>query len=211
MSSASLAPQLQAIFDAERALRKAETELLQGDQKVLAGLLTEAVAQAKAEHDPYEAELRLTRLSDLCAQVPGDAMADALLAILDEDQPGVRVQAAEAMVDVAYDRYAEVARAIERALSRGDNGPAMQELPWVIAEVAEPSAVGLIGRFLLHQNEEVVASAIEALARLGDPAGIAALKKLAKDPRVVTVEEGDEEFTSTLGELASEAIETLSE
>jgi HEAT repeat protein len=211
MTSASLSPQLQAIFEAERALRKAETELLQGDPKELAGILTEAVAQAKAEADPYEAELRLARLSDLCAQVPGDAMADALLAILDEEQPGVRVQAAEAMVDVAYDRYAEVARAIERALSRGDNGPAMQELPWVIAEVAEPSAVGLIGRFLLHQNEEVVASAIEALARLGDPAAIAALKKLAKDPRVVTVEEGDEEFTSTLGELASEAIETLSE
>jgi HEAT repeat protein len=211
MTSASLAPQLQAIFEAERALRKAELELLQGDQKELAGLLTEAVAQAKAEPDPYEAELRLTRLADLCAQVPGDPMADALLAILDEEQPGVRVQAAEALVDVAYDRYAEVARAIERALSRADNGPAMQELPWVIAEVAEPSAVGLISRFLLHQNEEVVASAIEALARLGDPASIAALKKLAKDPRVVTVEEGDEEFTSTLGELASEAIDSLSE
>lgn len=207
----TLAPQLQSIFEAERALRKAESELLQGDPKALEALLSEAVSQAKAETDPYEAELRLTRLSDLCAQVPGDAMADALLSILDEEQPGVRVQAAEALVDVAYDRYAEVARAVERALARGDDGPAMQELPWVIAEVAEPSAVGLIGRFLLHQNEEVVASAIEALARLGDPAGVPALRKLAKDPRVVTVEEGDEEFTSTLGELASEAIETLSE
>jgi HEAT repeat protein len=197
----SLATQLQAIFDAERALRRAESELLQGDPKQLQTLLTQAVADAKAQDDPAEAELQLT----------GDTMADALLAILDEDQPGVRVQAAEALVDVAYDRYAEVARAIERMLSRGDDGPAMQELPWVIAEVAEPSAVALIGRFLLHRNEEVVASAIEALARLGDPAAVAGLKKLAKDPRVVTVEEGDEEFTSTLGELAEEAIETLSE
>jgi HEAT repeat protein len=207
----SLDSQLQAIFDAERELRAAESELLQGDPKQLEGLLTESVAQAKAESDPAESELRLTRLADLCAQVPGDAMADALLAILDEDQPGVRVQAAEALVDVAYDRYAEVARAIERTLTRGDDGPAMQELPWVIAEVAEPSAVALIARFLLHQNEEVVASAIEALARLGDPTAIASLKKLVKDPRVVTVEEGDEEFTSTLGELAGEAIEALSE
>jgi len=207
----SISNQLRAIFDAERALRNAESELLQADPKQLEELLSQAVAEAKAERDPYEAELRLTRLADLCAQVPGEAMADAMLAILDEEQPGVRVQAAEALVDVAYDRYAEVARAIERALARGDDGPAMQELPWVLAEVAEPSAVPLISRFLQHKNEEVVASAIEALARLGDPAAVPLLKKLVNDPRVVTVEEGEEEFTSTLGELASEAMESLAE
>jgi HEAT repeat protein len=207
----SLTDQLRAIFDAERALRQAESQLLQADHKSLEDLLSQAVAAAKAERDPYEAELRLTRLADLCAQVPGEAMADALLAILDEEQPSVRVQAAEALVDVAYDRYAEVARAIERALTRNDDGPAMQELPWVLAEVAEPSAVPLVTRFLNHNNEEIVASAIEALTRLGDPQAVQALKKLVNDPRVVTVEEGDEEFTSTVGELASEAIEVLSE
>ena len=207
----SIAQQLRAIFDAERALRNAESELLQADPRQLEELLSQAVAEAKAERDPYEAELRLTRLADLCAQVPGEGMADAMLAILDEEQPGVRVQAAEALVDVAYDRYAEVARAVERALARGDDGPAMQELPWVLAEVAEPSAVPLISRFLQHKNEEVVASAIEALARLGDPGAVPVLKKLVSDPRVVTVEEGEEEFTSTLGELAGEAIESLTE
>jgi HEAT repeat protein len=207
----SLTDQLRAIFDAERALRQAESQLLQADHKSLEDLLSQAVAAAKEERDPYEAELRLTRLADLCAQVPGEAMADALLSILDEEQPSVRVQAAEALVDVAYDRYAEVARAIERALARNDDGPAMQELPWVLAEVAEPSAVPLVTRFLNHTNEEIVASAIEALTRLGDPQAVAALKKLVNDPRVVTVEEGDEEFTSTVGELASEAIEVLSE
>lgn len=207
----SIANQLKAIFDAERALRNAESELLQADPKQLQELLSQAVAEAKAERDPYEAELRLTRLADLCAQVPGEPMADALVSILDEEQPSVRVQAAEALVDFAFDRYAEAAHAIERALARGDDGPAMQELPWVLAEVAEPSAVPLIGRFLQHRNEEVVASAIEALARLGDPGAVAALKKLVNDPRVVTVEEGEEEFTSTLGELAAEAIESLSE
>ncbi|HTU60233.1 MAG TPA: HEAT repeat domain-containing protein [Polyangiales bacterium] len=207
----SLTDQLRAIFDAERALRQAESQLLQADHKSLEDLLSQAVAAAKEERDPYEAELRLTRLADLCAQVPGEAMADALLSILDEEQPSVRVQAAEALVDVAYDRYAEVARAIERALARNDDGPAMQELPWVLAEVAEPSAVPLVTRFLSHANEEIVASAIEALTRLGDPQAVAALKKLVNDPRVVTVEEGDEEFTSTVGELASEAIEVLSE
>jgi len=207
----SINNQLRAIFDAERALRNAESELLQADPKQLQELLSQAVEQAKAERDPYEAELRLTRLADLCAQVPGEAMADALVSILDEEQPGVRVQAAEALVDFAYERYAEAARAIERALARGDDGPAMQELPWVLAEIAEPSAVPLIGQFLQHRNEEVVASAIEALARLADPSAVPVLKKLVNDPRVVTVEEGEEEFTSTLGELASEAIESLTE
>lgn len=207
----SLSNQLRAIFDAERALRQAESQLLQADHKALEELLTQAVAEAKAESDPYEAELRLSRLADLCAQVPGEPMADALLAILDEEQPGVRVQAAEALVDVAFDRYAEVARAIERALAGGSDGPAMQELPWVLAEVAEPSALPLITKFLDHANEEVVASAIEALTRLSDPQAVHALKKLVNDPRVVTVEEGDEEFTSTIGELAGEAIEVLSE
>jgi HEAT repeat protein len=207
----SLTDQLRAIFDAERALRQAESQLLQADHRALEDLLSQAVAEAKSERDPYEAELRLTRLADLCAQVPGEAMADALLAILDEEQPAVRVQAAEALVDVAYDRYAEVARAIERALNRNDNGPAMQELPWVLAEIAEPSALPLVVKFLDHANEEIVASAIEALTRLGDPQAVQPLKKLANDPRVVTVEEGDEEFTSTVGELASEAIEVLSE
>jgi HEAT repeat protein len=207
----SLESQLQAIFEAERSLRRAESELLAGSPKQVSELLARAVEEAKAESDPHEAELRLSRLADLCAQVPGEPMVEALIAILDEEQPGVRVQAAEALVDVAFDRYAEVARAIERTLERGQDGPALQELPWVLAEVAEPSAAGLIGRFLEHANEEVVASAIEALARLGDPAAVSALRKLAKDPRVVTVEEGDEEFTSTLGELASEAIDVLSE
>ena len=209
----SLSNQLRAIFDAERALREAETELLQAEPRELEGLLSQAVREAQAERDPDEAELRLTRLSDLCAQVPGDAMADALITILDSEHPGVRVQAGDALLDTAYDRYAEVARAVERALERGEDGPSMQELPLILAEVGEPSALPLISRFLSHRNEEVVASGIDALTRLGDPQAVPLLKKLQNDPRVVTVtvEEADEEFTSTVGELASEAIDELSE
>jgi HEAT repeat protein len=207
----SLESNLQAIFEAERALRRAEVDLLRGDPKQLSDLLSNAVAQAKTETDPYEAELRLARLADLCAQVPGETMAEALIAILDEEQPNVRVQAAEALVDVAYDRYAEVARAIERTLASGASGPAMRELPWVIAEIAEPSAVALISGFLAHSDGEIVASAVEALTRLGDPSAVAALRKLLDDPRVVTIEEADEELTSTVGELASEALAALAE
>ncbi|MET0387650.1 MAG: HEAT repeat domain-containing protein [Polyangiales bacterium] len=207
----SLNDQLRAIFEAERALRAAESQLLQAEPKQLESLLSAAVREAKAERDPYEAELRLIRLADLCAQVPGDAMADALLAILDEEHPAVRADAGNALLDVAYDRYAEVARAIERSLDRNEDGPAMQELPLILAEIAEPSALPLITRFLQHKNEEVVAAAIEATVRLGDPQAVSLLKKLATDARVVTVEEENEEFTSTLGELATDAIDELSE
>jgi HEAT repeat protein len=138
-------------------------------------------------------------------------MADALISILDSEYPAVRVQAGDALLDVAYERYADVARAIERVLERREDGPAMQELPLLIAEIAEPSALSLISRFLSHENEEVVASGIEAITRLGDPQAVPLLERLVKDARAVTVEEGDEEFTSTIGELASDAIDELSE
>jgi HEAT repeat protein len=207
----SLPTQLEAIFEAERALRRAESELLRGDVKQLSALLTAAVADAKEQDDPDELELRLVRLADLCAQVPGEPMAEALIAILNEELPSVRVQAAEALVDVAYDRYAEVARAIERTISAGVNGPALQELPFILAEIAEPSAVTLISRFLSHADGEIVAAGIEALTRLGDPSAVPALKKLLEDERVVTIDEGDEELTSSVGELAEEAVATLEE
>jgi len=213
----SLREQLSAIFDAERKLREAESELLQAEPKELEALLTEAVREAKAESDPEESEVRLTRLADLVAQVPGAAMADALIAILDSEYPAVRVQAGDALLDVAYDRYADVARAIERALERREDGPAMQELPLIVAEIGEPSALTLISRFLQHENEEVVASGIEAITRLGDPQAIPTLQRLVKDPRVVIVKEdndaddSEEGFTSTIGELASEAIDELTE
>ncbi len=202
---------LDVIFEADRKLRSAEAALMKDEPKRLSKVLGAAVDAAKSLKDRAEIELRLSRLADLCAQVPTSEMADALLRILDDENPNVRVQAAEALVDVAYERYADVARAVERALERGDAGPAMRELPWVIAEVAEPSAGILIRRFLEHREAEVVGSGIEALASLGDPSSVPALTKLKNDVREVTIDDGDEELTATLGELASEAIKALEE
>jgi HEAT repeat protein len=202
---------LTAIFDADRALRTAEAQLVKADANALAELLAMAVDEAKALTDAAEAELRLVRLADLCAQVPGQPMVDALVRILDEENPAVRVQAAEALVDVAYDRYVEVARSIERMLEGGADGPAMRELPWVLAEVGEPSAAKLISRFLTQETPEIVASAIEALAQLQDPSAVPALRKLQVDAREVTMDDGHEEHTTSIGYLASEAVEALSD
>jgi HEAT repeat protein len=88
-------------------------------------------------------------------------------------------------------------------------GPALSEIPWILAEIAEPSAVPLIARFLKHQDPEVVASSIEALAEIGDREAVGLLEPLAKDKRVVELDEGDSSFSTTLGELAREAIAEL--
>ena len=206
----SLSDELQRIFDADRALRSAEKALLRKKSAgELVSLLAVETKNALAMDDRQEGTMRLERLADLCAQVPGPAMADALIAILNDVEPRVRVAAGEALRDVGYERYAEVARAIERALDRGDTGPAMSELPWVLAEIAEPSALPLIRRFLDHLSADVVAAAIEALSQLGEPEAAEDLKRFIDDTRSVTIEDFEDETKTTLGELAQDALREL--
>jgi HEAT repeat protein len=201
---------LDALFDADLKLRDAEANLLaESDQEELARVLERATEQALTAPDDDEAEARLLRLADLCAQVQGPRTADTLLRILNHTSPEVRVAAGEALRDFAYDRYAEVARAIERAFERDIKGPALQEVPWILAEIGEPSAVPLIARCLRHSDVEVVASGIEALAEIGDAETVALLEPLVKDERVVQLEEGEAAYSTTIGELASEAIGEL--
>ncbi len=206
----SLSNELQRIFDSDRALRMAELGLLRHkDAEELAALLERETEHALAMEDRVEGTMRLERLADLCAQVPGPRMTDALIAILNDGEPRVRVAAGEALRDLGYERYAEVARGIERALDRKANGLAMSELPWVLAEIAEPSALALIRRFLEHRNADVVAAAIESLAQLRDPESVADLERFLSDSRVVTIEDFEDETKTTLGELAADALDIV--
>jgi HEAT repeat protein len=200
---------LEGIFEAERALRRSEQQLLETDSAALKKLLAQAVRDALDEGDEADAAMRLERLADLCAQVPGPEMVDALIEILDADPESARIEAYEALQDVGFERYAEVARGVERALERGERGQAMRELPFILAEIAEPSARPLITRFLKIDDVEVQAAAVEALVTLGDPEAADALKPLIDDPRPVEVEGEEGEETATLGELVAEAIEAL--
>jgi len=206
----SLPDELQNIFDADRALRKAESALLRkkGSEELIA-LLERETNDALHMEDRKEGTLRLERLADLCAQVPGPRMTDALIAILNDGEPRVRVAAGEALRDLGFERYAEVARGIERALDAGADGLAMSELPWVLAEIAEPSALPLVRRFLAHPSPDVVAAAIEALAQLQDAEAVPDLERFARDSRVVTIEDFEEETKTTLGELAKDALAML--
>lgn len=206
----SLPDELQGIFDADRALREAESKLLRNKgSKELVTLLQDETRIALAMDDRREATMRLERLADLCAQVPGPQMTDALIAILNDAEPRVRVAAGEALRDLGYERYAEVARGIERALERNVDGPALCELPWVLAEIGEPSALPLIRRFLGNEDADVVAAGIESLAQLRDPDSIPDLERFLEDSRVVIIDDFEEETKTTLAELAADALEIV--
>jgi HEAT repeat protein len=206
----SLPDELQRIFDADRVLQEAESVLLRKKSlDELIALLGRETETALQMEDRKEGTMRLERLADLCAQVPGPRMTDALIAILNDAEPRVRVAAGEALRDLGYERYAELARGIERALDRNADGVAMSELPWVLAEIAEPSALALIRRFLDHSSPDVAAAAIEALAQLADPEALADLERFVGDSRVVLIEDFEDETKTTLGELAEEALEML--
>ncbi len=191
-------------------MRAAESELLSHPgSSELADLLETQTREALHLEDRDEATMRLERLADLCAQVPGPRMADALIAILNDVEPRVRVAAGEALRDVGFERYAEIARAIERALDSNVEGPAMAELPWVLAEIAEPSALPLIRRFLDRDDPDVVAAAIEALAQLDDPEAGADLRRYVDDTRRVVLADLEDDEDTTIGELARDALEML--
>ena len=86
---------------------------------------------------------------------------------------------------------------------------AMSELPWVLAEIGEPSALPLIRRFLDHRNPDVIAAAIEALSQLGEPDAARDLKRFLGDPRSVIIEDFEDETKTTLGDLAEDALREL--
>src|SRR5258705_5410835 len=121
----TLRDHLDALFDADRAAREAESKLVSGPEKEVAKILADATREALALDDRAESFLRLRRLPDLLAQVPGPEAIDSILAILDSDDESVRVEAGEALLDVTYGRFKDVARSIERLLERKHDGLSM--------------------------------------------------------------------------------------
>lgn len=200
---------LDSLFSAERSLRDAEEAFFSSaEPDALAKSLADATKDALALAPGDERSIRLYRLAILASELPGPEPIDALLSILDEDDLSARAEAGEGLLELAYDRFKEVALAIEARLDRLHDGPSMEELPFVLTEVFDPDPVPLVSRFLSHPRADVVASAIEALATYGDPAAIAKLRPLTGDKRTVVV--ADLESEATIGELAHEAIAALS-
>ncbi|MCL2777606.1 MAG: HEAT repeat domain-containing protein [Polyangiaceae bacterium] len=205
--------QLALLFDKERDIRALHASLLEHGRAELITEITSATKSALALANHAEAALRLARLSLVLGDLDGDTVVDLLVDILGSHLPEPRVSAGEALEVLAFDRFKEVALGIERALDRlPASSPALVELPFLLAEVAEPGCMKLLGRFLKHANADVVGAAIEALAELGDPAAIPLLAPLENDGRQVQLDDdsghGDR---VTIGDLVFEARELLAQ
>lgn len=200
---------LDSLFAAERAMRASEEAFFaSGEPEALARAVAAAAQEALALPAGDERSIRLYRIATLASELPGPEPIEVLLSILDEDDLSARAEAGEGLLELAYDRFKEVATAIEALLDRKHDGASMEELPFVLTEVFDPDPVPLVSRFLQHARADVVASAIEALATYGDPSALNKLRGLTGDKRTVVV--ADLEAEATIGELAREAIAALS-
>lgn len=208
-----LAETLDALFDAEREVRRAHIELTDADPKELVALLDKAVRDSLSNDDEDERALRLVRIAAVLAELEGPKPIDLLIDVLGCEDPEARHAAGVALEDLAYDRFKEVALGVERALERLPSGNlALAELPYLLADIPEGGVMKLLARFLTQSDPEAVAGAIEALVEIGDASAAPLLAPLEKDKRVVVVEDDEgEDGKATLGELATEARQILAD
>jgi HEAT repeat protein len=212
-SSSDLTRLVSDLFDAERAVRRIDAQLVKSEPAALLDVLATQVAEALAVDDEDESALRLVRLSGILGELEGPRAVDLLIDVLASEEPEARTSAGEALSDLAFDRFKEVALGVERALERLPTGsPALLELPYLLAEIGEPGVRKLLGRFLRHADPEAVAAAIEAIVDMGDVGAAPLLGPLGDDTRRVSLEDEEgEEGTVTVGELAREAVKLLAE
>jgi hypothetical protein len=204
---------IEDLFAAERTVRELHGRIAGGKVADQLAALEVATAEALKVDDEDESSVRLVRLADLLGELEGPKSADLLIDILGTDSLEARRAAGEALEDVAFDRFKELALAVERALDRLPHGhAALTELPFLLSEVPEPGVRRLLGRFLAHKDPEAVAATIEAIVDHGDVGAADLLLPLEKDERTVDMEdeEGDE-GTVRIGDLAIEARTLLAE
>ncbi|MEI8259408.1 MAG: HEAT repeat domain-containing protein, partial [Deltaproteobacteria bacterium] len=202
---------LRSYLEADRILRAARMAFLaQGETPDGIAALAAGVDRGFADKESEDGGSALMRIADVLVDIANADAAKLLFKILGHEEPEVRVSAGEALMELLYDRFAEVARIIEAEIDRGGNAVALAEVPFILAEVGEPGGVKIVTKLLKHADAEVVGAAIEGLAAMGDPTALKALEPLKNDKRKVTMEEDDENAGEvTIGELAGEAIEHL--
>src|SRR5580698_9960444 len=153
-ANAEVSRLLPDLFDAERSVRRLHAQLAKTDPTVLLSALAAAVPAAVGEQED-EATLRLVRVAALLAELEGPKPVDLLIDILGCDEPEARHAAGEALEELAFDRFKEVALGTERALGRLPPGnPALLELPYLLSGIGEPGVRKLLGRFLLNEDPD---------------------------------------------------------
>jgi HEAT repeat protein len=198
---------LTSLFNAHRAARVAHDKLTDLDPALVVPVLERAYEEAAKLDDEDEALLRFDVIAEVLGELSGPRAVDLLIQMLGREEPEARHAAGEALSEIAFERFKEVALGVERAIERLPPGnPALAELPYLLAEVPEPGVSRLLARFLAHADPDAVASAIEALVEAGDPASASLLDPLVRDARRVQLQDdGGTESDASLGELAMEA------
>jgi HEAT repeat protein len=198
------------LFRTQRAARKIAEEIAEAPPDLLLEVLAEVASEARGRSSEEDRVLELQAVAQILGQMEGPRAVDALIDILGSEEAGARQAAGVILEETAFERFKEVALAVERALTRlPADHLALSELPYLLMEIPEPGVSKLLQRFLDHTNAEVVAAAIEATVEMGDSGSAPKLAKLEKDTRLVELDEeedGHDHPTSvTIGDLAKEA------
>ena len=109
---------LVALFDAEHAVRRFHEELRHVDRAQLLRTMAGAVAASLREQNERDAVVQQTCLAQILGQLTGDAAVDLLIDLFGSEHPEPQQIAGEALEQLAFDRFKEVALGIERALVR---------------------------------------------------------------------------------------------
>src|SRR5580704_8932896 len=130
--AAALSRSLDALFDAERDVRRVHAELAEATPSDLLPILETAIQSSVGNPDEDERTLRLVRIAGLLGEIEGAKAVDLLIDVLGAEDPEARHSAGVALEDRAYDRFKEVALGVERALDRLEPGQvALAELPYL--------------------------------------------------------------------------------
>ncbi len=211
MAPRSPTASFQAMFDAERARRRAEVDLAKAPRDEVVRAARREL-DAAAREDDAERDLRLAQIAEALSTHDGAEVVDLLVDVLGSPSEEGRFSAGRALQELAFDRFKDVALGVERAIERLPMGsPALSELPFAIAAVPEPGVTKLFAKLLAHPDPEVVASTIEAAVDRGDPGVERDLARLVDDTRRVSMDdEAGDVDTVALGQLAREALAELS-
>ncbi len=209
-----VATALDALFKAERDLRKVSSQLLHAPHADLIDRIARSIVDARKQQSEEERALRLVCLTRVLRSVPGPKAVELLIDILNDDEEEARVAAGMMLEDMSSDRMGDVQRGLKRAIEQLPSGSiALCEIPFVALGLEDGDVISMLKPLLTHQDPEAVSAAIEALVELADPAAIALLEPLRNDARKIRM---DDESTGesediTVGDLASDAIDALHE
>lgn len=156
-----------------------------------------------------EISVRLIRTAEMLIGLGTPKVVSLLAKGLDHDNLDVRMLSGDVLMHLAEDGLDTIMPAVDAVLKTA--GVGAEEMPFVLAELDEPEVPRLLERFLQSANPNVVAAALEALVECGDEDALPAVEKLLDDDREVTVEDGPDDDVTTVGQLAKDAMDLLSE